>query len=167
MTCSCVLFLKKKFNCYFNCFLQRYTTERQKTLHYRLPYIGHFSHKTKIKLKNIWKRFCKEIDISTPFSLLKISSFFSCKHTLPKSLQSFLVYQFTCAWSKAYFIGEAKRHLSTRTEEHLGGDKKFFSHLQENLQCQEKVNFDCFKIIYIWRVSKNQKSALSHWLVLK
>ena len=41
------------------------------------------------------------------------------------------------------------RHLNTRVEEHLGKDKKshIYLHLQENPQCQEKVNSDCFEII--------------------
>ena len=79
---------------------------------------------------------------------LKLSSFFSCKDTLPKSLQSYVVYQFTCAGCKACYVGETKRHLNTRIEEHLGKDKKshIYSHLQENPQCQENVNFDCFEI---------------------
>ena len=35
------------------------------------------------------------------------------------------------------------------TEEHFGKDKKchIYSHLQENPQCQEKVNSYCFQII--------------------
>ena len=80
---------------------------------------------------------------------LKLSSFFSCEDTLPESLQSYVVYQFTCAGAKACYIGEIKRHLNTRTEEHLEKDKKsqISSHLQENPQCQEKVNSNCFKII--------------------
>ena len=125
------------------------TSEKQKTLHYSLPYIGHLSHVTKKELRHIFERFCKDIDIKIAFSPLKLSSFFSCKDTLPKSLQSYVVYQFTCAGCKACYIGETKRHLNTRIEEHLGMDKKShkYSHLQENSQRQEKVNFDYFEII--------------------
>ena len=65
------------------------TSEKQKTLHYSLPYIGHFSHVTKKKLKHICERFCKDIDISISFSLLKLN-------TLPKSLESYVVFQFIC-----------------------------------------------------------------------
>ena len=67
------------------------TSEKQKTLHYSLPYIGHFSHVTKKKLG----------------------------------------------------------HLNTRIEDLLGKHKKshIYSHLQENPQCQEKINFDGFEII--------------------
>ena len=109
------------------------TSEKQKTLHYSLPYIGHFSHVTKNKLKHICESFCKGIDISIAFSPLKLSSFFSCKDTLPKSLQSYVVYQFTCAGCKACYIGETMRHLNSRIEEHLGKDEKshIYSHLQE------------------------------------
>ena len=109
----------------------------------------HFSHVTRKKLRHICERFCKDINIKIAFSPLKLSSFFSCKDTLPKSLQSYVVYQFTCAGCKACYVGETKRHLNTRIEEHLGKDKKshIYSHLQENPQCQEKVNSDCFEII--------------------
>ena len=100
------------------------TSGKQKTLHYSLPYIGHFSHVTKKKLKHICERFCKDIDISIAFSPLKLSSFFSCKDTVPKSLQSYVVYQFICAGCKDCYIGETKRYLNTRIEEHLGKDKK-------------------------------------------
>ena len=55
------------------------TSKKQKTLHYSLPYIDHFSDVTKKKLKHICERFCKDIDISIAFSPLKLSSFFSCK----------------------------------------------------------------------------------------
>ena len=68
------------------------TSEKQKTLHYSLPYIGHFAHVTKKKLRHICECFCKDIDIKIAFSLSKLSSFFSCNDTLPKFLQSYVVY---------------------------------------------------------------------------
>ena len=121
------------------------TSEKQKTLHYSLPYIGHFSHVTKKKLRHICERFCKDIDIKIAFSPLKLSSFFSFKDTLSKSLQSYVVYQFTCAGCKTCYVGETKHHLNTRIKEHLRKDEK--SHFPENPKCQEKVNSDCFEII--------------------
>ena len=113
------------------------TSEKQKAFHYSLPYIGHFSHVTKKKKEEVCERFCKDIDNSIAFSPLKVSSFFSCKDTLSKSLQSYVFYQFSCAGCKACYIGETKRHLNTRIAEHLGKDKKsqIYSHLQENPQC--------------------------------
>ena len=47
----------------------------KKKLNYSLPYIGHFSHVTKKKLRHICERFCKDIDIKIAFSPLKCSSF--------------------------------------------------------------------------------------------
>ena len=45
------------------------TSEKHtKKIHYSLPYIGHFSHLTKKKLRHICERFCKDIDISIAFS---------------------------------------------------------------------------------------------------
>ena len=38
------------------------TSEKQKTLHYSLPHISHFSHATKDKLRHICEPFCKGID---------------------------------------------------------------------------------------------------------
>ena len=66
------------------------TSEKQKTLHYSLPYIGHFSHVTEKKLRHICERFCKDIDVKIAFSPLKLSSFFSCKDTLPISFSVYL-----------------------------------------------------------------------------
>ena len=124
-------------------------SEKPKTLHYSLLHIGHFSHVTEKKLKHICEGFCKDIDISITFSLIKLSSFFSCKDNLPKSRQSYIVYQFIYAGCKVCYIGETKHHLNTRIEEHFGKNNKshIYSHLQENTQCQKRVNFDCFEII--------------------
>ena len=69
--------------------------------------------------------------------------------TLPKSLESYVVYQFTCTECNTCSISETKRHLITSIEEHLEKDENshIYSPLQENPHCQEKVNLDCFDII--------------------
>ena len=80
------------------------TSEKRKTLHYSLPYIGYFPHVRKKKLRHICKRFCKDIEIDIAVWPLKLSSFFICKDTLRKSLQSYAVYKFTCAGCKVCYI---------------------------------------------------------------
>ena len=102
------------------------TSEKQKALH-----IACFFHVTKKKLRHICERFCNEIGINIAFWPLKVSSFFNCKDTLPNSLKSYIVYQFTCAGCKVCYTGETKRNLSTRIENNLGKDQKFhiYSHL--------------------------------------
>ena len=47
-------------------------SEKQKTSHYSLSYIGQFPHVAKKKLKQSCERFCKDIDINIAFSLLKL-----------------------------------------------------------------------------------------------
>lgn len=75
-------------------------------------------------------------------------SFFSCKDTLTKSFQSYVVCQVTFAGCKACYIGETKHNLNKQIEEYLGNYKNLiYSDLQENSQCEEKVNFDRFEII--------------------
>ena len=121
----------------------------KKKKHYNLPYVGHFSYVTQKKLTHICELFSKNIDIKIAFSPLKLGSCLSFKDTLPKHLQSYVVYHFTCAGCKACYIGQTKQHLNTRIAGHLGKDKKshIYSQLQENPQCQEKVNSDCFEIV--------------------
>ena len=103
-----------------------------------LPCIGTFSNATKIKLNQICDKYCKNTNIVVAFSQLKIGSFFSCKDSIPKFLQSYVVYQFTCAGCNACYIGKTKRHWKTRIEEHLGKDKnsQILKHLQENPHCR-------------------------------
>ena len=124
------------------------TTNNNK-IYFKLPYIGNFSNITKIKLKGICDKYCKNTNIVVAFSLLKIGSFFSCKDSIPKFLQSYVVYQFACASCNACYIGETRRNLKTRTEEHLGKDKnsQIFKHFQENPHCRQVSNFDCFDVI--------------------
>ena len=54
-----------------------------------------FSNITNIKLKQICDKYCKNTNIAVAFSSLKIGSFFSCKDSIPKFFQSYVVYQFT------------------------------------------------------------------------
>ena len=71
------------------------------------------------------------------------------KDSIPKFLQSYVVYQFTCAGCNACYIGETSSHLKTRIEEDLGKDKnlQILKHLQENPHCRQVRNFDCFDVI--------------------
>ena len=125
------------------------TVNNNKKVYFKIPYIRTFSNATKIKLNQICDKCCKNTNIVVAFSPLKIGSFFSCKDSIPKFLQSYVVYQFTCAGYNACYIGETKRHLKTRIEEHLGKDKnsQILKHLQENPHCREVSNFDCFDVI--------------------
>ena len=73
------------------------TVNNNKILYFKLPYIGTFSNATRIKLKQICDKYCRSNNIVVAFSPLKIESFFSCKDSIPRFLQFYVFYQFTCA----------------------------------------------------------------------
>ena len=127
------------------------TVNNNKKVYFKLPYIGTFSNATKIKLNQICDKYCKNTNIVVAFLPLEFGSLFSCKDSIPRFLQSYVVYQFTCAVCNACYIGETKRHLMTEIEEHLGKDKnsQILKQLQENPHCREVSNFDCFDVIVI------------------
>ena len=124
--------------------------KKTKKVYFKLPYIGNFFQtQPKLSLKQICGKYCENTNIVVAFSPLKIGSFFSCKDSISKFLQSYVVYQFTCAGCNACYIGKTKRHLKTRFEEHFGKDKNshILRHLQENLHCRQVSDFDCFDVI--------------------
>ena len=94
------------------------TINNHKKVYFKLPYIGNFSNATKIKLKQSFDKYCKNTNIVVAFSPLKIGRFFSCKDSIPTFLQSYVVYQFTCAGCNACYISETRCHLKTKIEEH-------------------------------------------------
>ena len=81
--------------------------------------IGDISVRTKKKIGELCKRFCKKTDINIVLTPFKIGSFFSSKDRLPNALNSFVVHKFTCVECQSSYIGETRRHLATRIKEHL------------------------------------------------
>ena len=85
-----------------------------------MPFLGTTSLRTKNRL------IFKFRDL-VPFSKLRIifkssrrlSSCFSFKDKIPKSLMSGVIYKFTCAGCNFSYIGSTKRFWETRLEEHL------------------------------------------------
>ena len=64
---------------------------------YKSSYIGDTSVRTKNKIGELCKRFCKNTDINIVLTPFKIGSLFSSKDRLPNVLRSFVIYKFTCA----------------------------------------------------------------------
>ena len=103
--------------------------------------IGTFANATKIKLKQICDKYCKNTNV--------LVAFLSLNSSIPKFLQYYVVYQFTCSGCNACYIGEIRCHFNNRIKEHLGKDKnmQILKHLQENRHCGQVSNFDCFDVI--------------------
>ena len=106
-------------------------SNKENKTYYKLLYIGDISVRTKKKIGELWKRFGKNTDMNIVLTPFKIGTLFSFKDRLPNALRSFIVYRFTVAEGQSYYIGEKRRHLTTRTKEHLVTDK--ISHIMEQV----------------------------------
>ena len=73
----------------------------------------------------------------------------SVKDSIPRELRSNIVYKFTCARCNSCYLGESRRHFSTRVREHLKGDKSshIYKHLAKSPECKEACSDKCFEII--------------------
>jgi len=125
------------------------TNKSDNVRYYRLPFTGKFSEQLQNKLNNLIKKYCKSVAVKIVFTSFKIGQIFSTKDSVPSSLKSNVVYQFKCAGCSACYIGETTRHLSSRILEHLKTDKNshVYKHLQNNLDCFNKSNSDCFSTL--------------------
>ena len=143
-------------------------SNKENTTYHKLPYIDNISVRTKKKIGELCKRFCKKTDINIVLTPFKIGSLFSSKDMLPNALRS-VVYKFTCAGCQYCYIGKTRRHLATRIKDHLITDKKsdIMKHLLENKTCKSLCDKSCFQVIdyasspFRWKV----KEALHiNWL---
>ena len=108
----------------------------------------------KIRLKHLITQYCGDtIDARFIFTSSKVGQYFSNKDVIPKELQSYVVYKFTCSCCAATYIGETSRHLSTRIKEHLESDKKsaIYKHLhvdnRQGRHCKRSCNANSFVIL--------------------
>ena len=85
-----------------------------------LPYLGSLSWKVKKELTKTISDYAGLCNIKVIFkSAQKLSSFFSYKDKLPKSLMSGVIYHFHCARCNLSYVGSTKRYWEKRLEEHL------------------------------------------------
>ena len=80
---------------------------------HKLRYIGDISVRTKKKIGQICKRFCKKTGINIVLTSFQIGSLFSSKNRLPNTMRSFVVFELTCAGCQSCYIGETRRHQAT------------------------------------------------------
>ena len=108
-------------------------------IHYlKLSYIGNYFRLTPIKIRQLYKRFCKDLSIKLMFYTFKIKTFFSFKDPIPTALKSFVVYEFTCSGCNSRYFGETSRHFSTRIKEHTLTDRSshVFKHFNNSTNCK-------------------------------
>ena len=66
-------------------------SNKENTTYHTLPYISDISLKTKKKIDELCKRFCKKTNINTVLAPFKKDSLLSSKDRLPTALTSFVV----------------------------------------------------------------------------
>ena len=117
--------------------------------YYKLPFTGKFSEQAQRKINLLIKKYCKSVSVKLVFTSFKVGQVFSTKDSVPSGLKSNVVYQFKCASCSACYIGETTRHFLSRVEEHLKTDKNshVYRHLQNNLECFNSCNSECFSIL--------------------
>ena len=123
-------------------------SNKENITYHKLPYIGGISVRTKKKIGELCKRFCKKTDINIVLTPIKVGSLFSSKDRLPNALRSFVVYKFTGAGCQSCYIGKTRCHLATRIKEHLVNDKKshIMKHLLGNKTCKSLCEEGCFQV---------------------
>ena len=99
--------------------------------YFKLLFIGMYLKVTQNKIEKLCKRFCKSAKVKLVFTSNKVSQTFPYKDSYPNILSSKVVYKFVCASCNVSYVGQTHRHLTTRTDEHFGKDKK--SHIYQHL----------------------------------
>ena len=93
-----------------------------------------------------------------------------CKDCVSRSLRSNILYIFTCAECNSVYVGETKRHLSTRIREHLFIDKNsnVYKHLNSSSACREHSTSTAHKrrnkeALHILWEGPNLNKRLNHY----
>ena len=94
-------------------------TVAKKELVLILPFLGTTSWKVKNSLIRSFRKIMPFANLRLIFKTSKrLSSCFTFKDRLPKSLMSGVIYKFTCSGCNLRYIGSTKRFWETRLEEH-------------------------------------------------
>jgi len=124
-----------------------------------LEYLGKISLQVKKQLHDIFRSCRKEFKLKVVFkSSTRLSNAFRFKDQLPLSLNSLVIYKFTCGTYNSAYIEKTKRHFLVRQYEHLGLSVFTEKSLKYNVKdatsvrkhCQQQIhinNVDSFKVM--------------------
>ena len=86
-----------------------------------LPFTGHHGFLIRNRLRCLFLKAYPQVSISVIFSpSCRISSLFKFKDRVQAPLRSSILYKFSCGGCNATYVGETRRHLKKRIEEHTG-----------------------------------------------
>ena len=129
-------------------------TEDIKTVNLTIPYLGEASNKFAKQMVHLFKS-TYNVKLLPVFTSTKIGDYFSLKSRTPFPHTSNVVYQFQCLRDAGCsYIGESKRHLISRVNEHLslhkpnGSQSQIKSHIYGCPTCSKQfLSVENFKIL--------------------
>ena len=115
--------------------------ENERKYSFGIPYVGVVSREYKKKVVELLKNKLG-VDVFVYFTSCKVGSFFSLKSKTPFNLRARVVYKFQClSDSGTTYIGETKRHVVTRVNEHLAPKESNKSAIKDHiLECNRCKN---------------------------
>ena len=129
-------------------------TEDLKTVNLTIPFLGEASNKFAKQMVSLFKS-TYNVKLLPVFTSTKIGDYFSLKSGTPFPYSSNVVYQFHCLRDAGCsYIGQSKRHLMTRVNEHLslhkpgGSQSEIKNHVYKCPSCHKQfLSVDNFKIL--------------------
>ena len=96
------------------------TDDMRIKLYLVLPYLSEKASSFGRKLTNLVNDSFPDVNLRVMFKAPReIKSFFRFKDLIPKMKRSSVVYKISCLDCNSFYIGETKRHLHTRIQEHM------------------------------------------------
>ena len=126
--------------------------EDLKTIYLVLPYLNSKVEEFGFNLENLIKKFYKTVKLKVVFETANdIGKCFPFKESLPKHMQSHVVYHLKCLDCDADYIGKTSRQIERRFEEHKSGSKNEDTYDSSCFEHEKKYNhtidYDNFKIL--------------------
>ena len=133
-------------------------TEVIKTVNLTIPYLGEASDKFAKQMISLVKK-TYNVKVLPVFTSTKIGDYFSLKTSTPFPYSANVVYQFHCLRDAGCsYIGQSKRHLLTRVNEHLsltgGPESQIKNHIYNCPKCHKQfLSVENFKVLKKCRTS--------------
>ena len=127
------------------------TPLQEEKTYFTVPYLGKSSIELQKRIRNELRKY--GVDVTVSYRTTKVSNYFSLKSKCSELFTSNVIYKFTCSQDENIsYIGETRRQLFKRVEEHVKSDKEsaVFEHLYQCSACQNVTNImNRFEILKI------------------
>ena len=148
-------FLKSKYICNNN--TNTNNDHNLQQLYFSFPFFGSQSEKLKKELGNLLHKYFPSIKFNIILvNNSKIGNFFNYKDKLDTSMESSLVYKFSCGRCSSEYVGCSRRALCVRVSEHRGISFRTghsltsppHSNIRHHVsECHSNISINNFKII--------------------